>query len=123
MNARPGVASPGAAGPAGGGGQHRGAGPAFFWGTAIVWTALVFVLDRAGAAVPRLGLLGYLLGLAFLYLLGGINVVREWERRPIMLLGRYVKTIGPGLAWVAPIFHRPLDDVAGRGVGIELRIR
>jgi regulator of protease activity HflC (stomatin/prohibitin superfamily) len=116
-------ASPGISGLAGGG---RGVGPAFFWATAIAWTGLVFVLDRAadvsGGSVPRVGVIGYVLGLAFLYLLGGINVVREWERRPIMLFGRYVNTIGPGLAWVDPIFHRRLDDVAVRDVVNELRI-
>jgi regulator of protease activity HflC (stomatin/prohibitin superfamily) len=120
MNARPGVASPALSGLAGGG------GPAFFWAAAIAWTILAFVLDRAGdvpgSPVPRVGLLGYLLVLAILYLLGGINVVREWERRPIMLFGRYVRTIGPGLDWVDPIFHRRLDDVSVRDVVNELRI-
>jgi len=126
MNARPGVASPGIAGLIAGGGQNRSVGPVFFWGTAFVWTALAFILDRtgevSGGALPRVGLLGYLLGLAILYLLGGLNVVREWERRPIMLFGRYVSTIGPGLAWVDPIFHRRLDDVSVRDVVNELRI-
>jgi regulator of protease activity HflC (stomatin/prohibitin superfamily) len=121
MNARPTVVLPGI-----GGGQHRAAGPAFFWTAALVWTVLAFVLDRAadasGGPVPRVGLVGYLLGLAILYLLGGINVVREWERRPIMLFGRYVRTIGPGLEWVDPIFHRRLDDVSVRDVVNELRI-
>ncbi|HEV3076098.1 MAG TPA: SPFH domain-containing protein [Thermoanaerobaculia bacterium] len=120
MNALPSVVLPGI------GGGQRGAGPTFFWTAALAWTVLAFVLDRAadasGAAVPRVGLLGYLLGLAILYLLGGINVVREWERRPIMLLGRYVRTIGPGLEWVDPIFHRGLDDVSVRDVVNELRI-
>jgi regulator of protease activity HflC (stomatin/prohibitin superfamily) len=114
MNARPGGVSPGTS------------GIAIFWAIAIAWTALAFVLDRAGdvsgSPVPRVGLLGYLLGLAILYLLGGINVVREWERRPIMLFGRYVRTIGPGLDWVDPIFHRRLDDVSVRDVVNELRI-
>jgi len=120
MNARPSVVLPGI------GGGQRGAGPTFFWTAALAWTVLAFVLDRAadasGASVPRVGLLGYLLGLAILYLLAGINVVREWERRPIMLLGRYVRTIGPGLEWVDPIFHRGLDDVSVRDVVNELRI-
>jgi len=105
--------------------QIRGGGPAFFWLTAIIWTALTFVfhaLGTGGAPVPQVGLPGYLLGLGVLYLLGGINVVREWQRRPILLFGRYVKTIGPGLAWVDPLFHRRLDDVAVRDVVNELRI-
>jgi hypothetical protein len=83
MNARPGVASPALSGLAGGG------GPAFFWATAIAWTALAFVLDHAGdvfgSPVPRVGLLGYLLGLAVLYLLGGINVVRDAQNNTILI--------------------------------------
>ena len=123
MNARPGIPSPIIPGLLAG--QRRGLGPAFFWGTATLWTIVVIILDRiaaTGGDVPRIGWIGYLLGLALFYLLGGINVVREWERRPIMLFGRYVRTIGPGLDWVDPIFHRPLDDVAVRDVVNELRI-
>ncbi len=97
----------------------------FFWVAGAAWTALAFIshfLAEGGAAVPRIGLLGYLLGLVCLYLLGGINIVSEWQRRPIMLLGRYVKTLGPGLSWVDPVLHRRLDDVAVRDVVNELRI-
>ncbi|MDP9121119.1 MAG: SPFH domain-containing protein [Acidobacteriota bacterium] len=103
----------------------KGGGPMFFWVAGAAWTALAFIshfLAEGGAAVPRIGLLGYLLGLVCLYLLGGINIVSEWQRRPIMLLGRYVKTLGPGLSWVDPVLHRRLDDVAVRDVVNELRI-
>jgi regulator of protease activity HflC (stomatin/prohibitin superfamily) len=97
----------------------------FFWPLSVIWTAVVVVLHflgQGGAPVPQVGLPGYLLGLALIYLLGGINIVSEWQRRPILLFGRYVKTIGPGLGWVDPLFHRRLDDVAVRDVVNELRI-
>jgi regulator of protease activity HflC (stomatin/prohibitin superfamily) len=94
--------------------------------TVIVWTALGLVLHSiaasGGTTLPAIGLAGYLAGLALIYVVCGINVVREWLRRPVLLFGRYVNTIGPGLAWVDPIFHRCLNDVAVRDVVNELRI-
>jgi regulator of protease activity HflC (stomatin/prohibitin superfamily) len=125
MSASPSVGSPRTS-PSTGSPQLRGSGPAFFWTTAALWSALTLALHFGGAAsggsAPAIGLPLYLLGLAVLYLFAGINVVREWDRRPILLFGRYVRTIGPGLAWVDPIFHRPLDDIAVRDVVNELRI-
>lgn len=96
----------------------------FFWITAILWTVVSLALHFAGGTggVLQIGLGSYLVVLACLYFLGGINVVSEWKRRPILLFGRYVATVGPGLAWVDPIFHRRLDDVPVRDVVSELRI-
>jgi len=97
----------------------------FFWPLSIAWTLLVLLfhyLGESGAAALRIGVLEYLLGLLCIYVLGGFNVVSEWKRRPIMLFGRYAKTIGPGLAWVDPAFHSRLEDVAVRDVVNELRI-
>jgi hypothetical protein len=105
--------------------QIQGGGPAFFWGLSVIWTGFVvflhFVANTPGG-LPQVGPLGYLVGEALFFLLGGINVVNEWKRRPILLFGRYTSTIGPGLAWIEPIFHRRLGDVAVRDVVNELRI-
>jgi regulator of protease activity HflC (stomatin/prohibitin superfamily) len=99
---------------------------AVFWLGIVAWTVLSLALHSiaasGGVGVPAIGLPGYLGGLAVIYGLCGINVVREWLRRPVLLFGRYVKTIGPGLAWVDPVFHRCLADVAVRDVVNELRI-
>ena len=96
----------------------------FFWITSILWTVAAFVLHALGGqgGMPQVGLGTYLVGLAVLYLLGGINVVSEWKRRPILLFGRYVATVGPGLTWVDPVFHRRMEDVPVRDVVSELRI-
>src|SRR5262249_7762620 len=96
----------------------------FFWITSILWTVVAFVLRALGGqgGLPQIGLGSYLVVLACLYFLGGINIVSEWKRRPILLFGRYVATVGPGLAWVDPIFHRRLEDVPVRDVVSELRI-
>jgi regulator of protease activity HflC (stomatin/prohibitin superfamily) len=107
------------------GGVQLAGGQAFFWLGAILWTAAALVLHAVhgeGGGLPQVGAGGYLAGLAFIYLLGGINVVNEWKRRPIMLFGRYIKTIGPGLGWIDPVFHRRLEEVAVRDVVNELRI-
>ena len=104
--------------------QIQGGGPLFFWVTSLLWTAVSLMAHFLGpeGSVLRVGLLGYLAGLFLLFILGGINVVNEWKRRPILLFGRYTSTIGPGLAWIEPIFHRRLEDVAVRDVVNELRI-
>jgi regulator of protease activity HflC (stomatin/prohibitin superfamily) len=118
---RSGVPARGAAGV-----QMRGGGPALFWLGGIAWTGLTLVSRALGATgnspLPVIGWTGYLLGLGLLYVLSGLNVVSEWQRRPIMLLGRYVNTVGPGLAWVDPVLHRRLDDVAVRDTVTQLQI-
>jgi regulator of protease activity HflC (stomatin/prohibitin superfamily) len=123
MDARIGASPPRTANPAANA-QIQGGGPVFFWGMSIAWTAAAVSLHFLGApgGLPQVGFLGWLAGEALFFLLGGINVVNEWKRRPILLFGRYTATIGPGLAWIEPIFHRRLEDVAVRDVVNELRI-
>ena len=47
-----------------------------------------------------------LLFIAFLfiaiYLLSGIRIIKEWERAPVLRLGRYSGLKGPGLFWILP---------------------
>jgi regulator of protease activity HflC (stomatin/prohibitin superfamily) len=40
--------------------------------------------------------------LILIYLLSGIRVVKEWERAPVLRLGRYTGLRGPGLFWIIP---------------------
>lgn len=37
-----------------------------------------------------------------IYLLSGIKVVKEWERAPVLRLGRYTGLRGPGMFWILP---------------------
>lgn len=67
-------------------------------------------------------LLAYALGMFALYGIAGINAITEWERRPVMLFGRYQYTAGPGLVWVDPVFHGTLDDVSVQDVVDELEV-
>ncbi|MFX0206088.1 MAG: SPFH domain-containing protein [Candidatus Hodarchaeota archaeon] len=40
--------------------------------------------------------------LVIIYLLSGIRVVKEWERAPVLRLGRYTGLRGPGIFWIIP---------------------
>jgi len=46
--------------------------------------------------------------LIIIYILGGIKVIDEYERGVILTLGKYTKTIGPGLHFVFPIIQKML---------------
>ncbi|MFW9778934.1 MAG: SPFH domain-containing protein [Candidatus Heimdallarchaeota archaeon] len=37
-----------------------------------------------------------------IYLLSGIRIVKEWERAPVLRLGRYTGLKGPGVFWILP---------------------
>lgn len=56
------------------------------------------------------------------YLAMGLRVVNEWERRPVLFLGKYSKTAGPGLVWADPLLHSYLDpeDVCDRVTQLEV---
>ncbi len=51
-------------------------------------------------------LLGFLaifgLILILIYLASGIKVIKEWERAPVLRLGRYTGLKGPGIFWIIP---------------------
>ncbi|MEO6536457.1 MAG: SPFH domain-containing protein [Candidatus Paceibacterota bacterium] len=64
----------------------------------------------------------WLLAMAVWYFLCWINIVNEWERRPVLLFGRYVKTLGAGLGFVEPIFYSTLDDVPVQDIVIEVEV-
>lgn len=50
--------------------------------------------------------LSYLIGIVIILLLGGIRVLKEYERGVIFFLGRCTGTRGPGLIFVIPILER-----------------
>jgi len=56
---------------------------------------------------PALGAIGGFLAffafiLIVIYLISGIRIVKEWERAPILRLGRYTGLRGPGIFWIIP---------------------
>jgi regulator of protease activity HflC (stomatin/prohibitin superfamily) len=46
-----------------------------------------------------------------LYVLSGIKITNQWERRPIKRFGKYIRTLGPGFAWVEPFFTSVIETV------------
>lgn len=53
-----------------------------------------------------LGLFGTALVLGVLFLLGGVKVIREYERAVILRLGRLVASRGPGIIYVIPFLEQ-----------------
>ena len=53
-----------------------------------------------------LGLVGTVVVLAFLLVIGGVKIVREYERGVILRLGRLVDARGPGVIYVIPFLEQ-----------------
>jgi regulator of protease activity HflC (stomatin/prohibitin superfamily) len=56
-----------------------------------------------------------------LFLLSGIKVLREWERMPVLRLGRYVGLRGPGLIYLVPLIDRAPLKISTRLDTIQFR--
>ena len=48
----------------------------------------------------------YIIGVLFVFLASGINVIKEYERAVIFLLGKQTSIRGPGLIFLIPIFEK-----------------
>jgi regulator of protease activity HflC (stomatin/prohibitin superfamily) len=56
-----------------------------------------------------------------IFLLSGIRVLREWERMPILRLGRYMGLKGPGLVYLIPLIDRAPIRISTRLDTIQFR--
>jgi regulator of protease activity HflC (stomatin/prohibitin superfamily) len=56
-----------------------------------------------------------------LFFLSGIRVLREWERMPILRLGRYIGLKGPGIIYLIPLIDRAPIKISTRLDTIEFR--
>ncbi len=56
-----------------------------------------------------------------LFLLSGIRVLREWERMPVLRLGRYVGLRGPGIMYLIPLIDRAPLKISTRLDTIQFR--
>jgi regulator of protease activity HflC (stomatin/prohibitin superfamily) len=103
-------------------------GGSILWTVACVIWSLVFkssvdyqygnsVTQYALWAVPSYVYIPSLIGW---YFLNWINMVNEWERRPVLLFGKYKGTYGPGLVFIEPLFHSILPDVSVQDIVIEI---
>ena len=53
-----------------------------------------------------IGLIGFIVFIVIIFLLSGIRVLKEWERMPVLRLGRYIGLKGPGIVYLVPIIDR-----------------
>ncbi len=59
--------------------------------------------------------------LVAVFFLSGIRVLKEWERMPVLRLGRYVGLRGPGLAYLIPLIDRAPIRISTRLDTIQFR--
>ncbi|MFQ5820769.1 MAG: SPFH domain-containing protein [Candidatus Heimdallarchaeota archaeon] len=52
--------------------------------------------------------------IVLLYLLSGLRILKEWERAPVLRLGRYSGMKGPGVIWIIPGIDRIPQKVSTR---------
>ena len=67
---------------------------------------------------PVLGFIGIVVAL---FLLSGIRVLKEWERMPVLRLGRYVGLRGPGIVYLIPLIDRAPIRISTRLDTIQFR--
>lgn len=97
-----------------------------FWYLAVFWT-IVFGGGLVGEATKiiqhsPINIFVYLVVLPVLYVLSGIHAIKEWERRPVLLFGKYSQTAGPGLVWIEPAFHTIMDEVSVQDIVKQLEV-
>jgi regulator of protease activity HflC (stomatin/prohibitin superfamily) len=66
-------------------------------------------------------IIGFVAVVVALFLLSGIRVLKEWERMPVLRLGRYIGLRGPGLAYLIPIIDRAPVRISTRLDTIQFR--
>jgi regulator of protease activity HflC (stomatin/prohibitin superfamily) len=66
-------------------------------------------------------ILAFVAVMVALFFLSGIRVLREWERMPVLRLGRYVGLRGPGLAYLIPLIDRAPVRISTRLDTIQFR--
>jgi regulator of protease activity HflC (stomatin/prohibitin superfamily) len=66
-------------------------------------------------------ILGFIALIIVVFILSGIRVLREWERIPILRLGRYVGLRGPGLFYLIPLIDRAPVKISTRLDTIQFR--
>ncbi len=65
--------------------------------------------------------LAFVAFLIAIFFLSGIRVLKEWERMPVLRLGRYVGLRGPGLAYLIPLIDRAPIRISTRLDTIQFR--
>ena len=66
-------------------------------------------------------ILGFIALVVVVFILSGIRVLREWERMPVLRLGRYVGLKGPGIIYLIPLIDRAPLKISTRLDTIQFR--
>ena len=66
-------------------------------------------------------ILAFIALVVVVFFLSGIRVLREWERMPVLRLGRYVGMRGPGIIYLIPIIDRAPLKISTRLDTIQFR--
>ncbi|HLN44900.1 MAG TPA: SPFH domain-containing protein [Candidatus Sulfotelmatobacter sp.] len=67
---------------------------------------------------PILVIIGFVIAI---FLLSGIRVLKEWERMPILRLGRYLGLKGPGIIYLIPLIDRAPIRISTRLDTVQFR--
>jgi len=79
----------------------RGASIATFWFFLIFAGIILYSMSPGNLTIPiMIALLAILV-----YIISGIYIIREWERIPVLRLGRFQGIRGPGITFVWPIIE------------------
>jgi len=65
--------------------------------------------------------LGFIAIIVALFFLSGIRVLKEWERMPVLRLGRFVGLRGPGITYLVPLIDRAPVRISTRLDTIQFR--
>jgi regulator of protease activity HflC (stomatin/prohibitin superfamily) len=66
-------------------------------------------------------IIGFIVIVVVFFLLSGIRVLREWERMPVLRLGRYMGMRGPGIIYLVPLIDRAPVKISTRLDTIQFR--
>ena len=66
-------------------------------------------------------ILGFIALVVVVFILSGIRVLREWERMPVLRLGRYMGLKGPGIVYLIPLIDRAPIKISTRIDTIQFR--
>jgi regulator of protease activity HflC (stomatin/prohibitin superfamily) len=66
-------------------------------------------------------ILAFIALVVVVFFLSGIRVLREWERMPILRLGRYIGLRGPGIIYLIPLIDRSPIKISTRLDTIQFR--
>ena len=67
------------------------------------------------------GVIGFVVLIVVLFLLSGIRVLKEWQRMPVLRLGRYIGLKGPGIVYLIPLIDRAPLTISTRLDTIQFR--